>query len=138
MSYTENQEDQVVAGNFNVNGEKKEFRCFNKESMAKDLHFLFFLFAQRGCNVAKVRAKSNGWGTTLNPKIITIPRLTACFPTCFADVYHGGFAKSLVSLADLAFEQAISKAMLCPMIVCISPLACVDLARNCSVPNLKC
>lgn len=150
-SYMAAQVETSLTTTYIIGGMQKVFSYTNKEDMAKDLHFLFFLFAQRGCDVGKIRAKSNDdtgavldWliekyqidvdkrssGTTLGPNVITLQQLTACFPTCFADIYHAGYAKAIVSLTDLGLPSTVSKAILCPMIVCMVPPSCVILGRN--------
>ncbi|KAL1509943.1 hypothetical protein ABEB36_004607 [Hypothenemus hampei] len=101
--------EEQVSYEVTVNGTKKTFRYSNNEKLTTDIHFILFLFANRGCSVQKVLEKStdqirtvmdwlisklnlditeNEPGRSLGPDIITIPRIAACFPTVFCNVFH--------------------------------------------------
>jgi hypothetical protein len=86
---------------FKFGSETKRFTYSNKESLVSDIEFIIFLFAERGSTNKKYISKSlegvqtiMGWLiekyginvvvnaplTALQPDVVTIPRIVACFP----------------------------------------------------------
>lgn len=134
-----------------VGKEKKTFTYTNQESMATDLQFLFFVFAARGCSYMKIIEKSNQstarvleWivqkldvdintresGKSLGPDVITIPRLTACFPTVFCGIYNQRRAKEVVTMAAAGIPDGLTHALVCPMLVSCIPPSCIEIGSN--------
>ncbi|KAL1516476.1 hypothetical protein ABEB36_000385 [Hypothenemus hampei] len=123
----------------------------NEGEVFLDIHFTLFLFANRGCSVQKVLEKStdqiktvmdwlisklnldiseNEPGRSLGPDIITIPRIAACFPTVFCNVFHAREAKPIVTLSQLNLPEATSHAVLCPALASCVPPECVERSEN--------
>lgn len=143
--------EESVTIKVTVGNEKKEFVYTNKESMVKDLHFLIFIFANRGCSWDKLMDKTNEdvktillWikgkfkldtdthaaGKSLPPDMVTIARLTAAFPSITCDIFRKQMAKELVTLSDLHLPQEFTHAVLTPLFCSmISPMH-IDLENN--------
>ncbi|KAL1509946.1 hypothetical protein ABEB36_004610 [Hypothenemus hampei] len=143
--------EEQVSYEVTVNGTKKTFRYSNNEKLTTDIHFILFLFANRGCSVQKVLEKStdqirtvmdwlisklnlditeNEPGRSLGPDIITIPRIAACFPTVFCNVFHAREAKPIVTLSQLNLPESTSHAVLCPALASCVPPECIEKAEN--------
>lgn len=156
-TYMSTKIDKDVSLTVKIGGKDKVFKYTNGEPMSKDLHFLFFLFANRGCSWDKVVKKSNSetmdileWlkekytldtqtrasGSSLSPDLITIPRLTACFPTVYCDIFAAGQAKEVVKPGDIDLPDGVSRAVLCPMFVACIPPNCVQVDKNIHIVSL--
>lgn len=135
---------QDTSVTFTVNGEDGVFRYTNKESMARDVSFLCFLFSTRGSTWEKFQAKSvpqlslvTGWlkakyqiddtvndaNSSLDPDVVTIPRIAACFPIKMCEYMGLGYGKKLCTLEQMGLGgiNGISNAVLSPFYNCTIP-----------------
>lgn len=118
-----------------VNNKYEEKEYTNRENLSRDLHFLITVFVIRGNNIDKIFQKSDNElsqilemlrekigldvdkhdpNQALGDKVITIPRICACFPTITCNLYHAGIGKLLVSFTDLGLVDTVTKAVLSP------------------------
>jgi hypothetical protein len=126
-----------------VGGRKTAFRYTNRESMASDIEFLIFFFAGRPTKT-KYIAKSHkeistitNWLiekykiditvnlplTAIDPDVVTIPRIFACFPTKICEYFHEGCGNPLVSFLELNVRnpENLSRCILCPHFTALLP-----------------
>ncbi|KDR17104.1 hypothetical protein L798_09049 [Zootermopsis nevadensis] len=116
---------------------ERHFHYNNHESLARDIEFIIFLFAERGSTYEKFVNKSlpavrtvMDWLvqkynlditvhaplTALDPDVVTIPRIVVCFPAKICEYYNRGFGKNLLSFQDLNIPgpDYPSRSILCP------------------------
>jgi len=127
-----------------VGGRKTAFRYTNRESMLKDVEFLIYFFAEGGPTNPKYTAKSRkeistiiNWLiekykiditvnhplTTIDPDVVTIPRIVACFPGKVCDYFHNGYGNAPVSFLDLNIRnpENLSRCILCTHFTALLP-----------------
>lgn len=116
----------------------------NRETMAFDIEFLIFLFAERGSTNAKYVQKSipelgqitdwliEKYGidihvnlplTALDPDLVTLPRIVACFPAKIFEYYHRDFGNTLTTFHDIGIDEPgnLSRSILCPHFTALIP-----------------
>lgn len=149
-TYSTDTDEQNVEVVFTINGVQQTFRYSNKESMARDVSFLCFLFSTRGSTWEKFQAKSieqlsiitdwlkakyqiddsvNDANSSLDPDTVTIPRIAACFPVKMCEYMALGYGKQMCTLAQMGLGEIdqISQAVLSPFFNCTLPHAwCVQ------------
>lgn len=145
-TYTNEADNYNVEVIFVVNGAQQTFRYSNKESMARDVSFLCFLFSTRGSTWEKFQAKSieqlstitdwlkakyqiddsvNDANSSLDPDTVTIPRIAACFPVKMCEYMALGYGKQLCTIAQMGLGNIpnVSPAVLSPFFNCTLPHA---------------
>jgi hypothetical protein len=144
-TYIRDKERQEVAVQLKVGSELRDFRYNNHETIASDVELLIFLFANR-----KYTAKSHpelktitdwliekyGINVTVNlplaaldPDVVTIPRIVACFPGKVCEFFNKGFGNNLSTFNDIGImiPGTLSKSILCPHFTALIPQ---DIVRN--------
>jgi hypothetical protein len=60
---------------------------------------------------------------SLDPDLITVPRIVACFPGNICEFYHRGYGNALVTYYDLSITNPgkLSRAILCPHFTALIP-----------------
>lgn len=108
-------------------GEEKVFHWTNTKTMAEDLTLICVLFLIRGSTFEKYKKKSNKGlddltgilavkynidtnlrpaNASVDPDLITIPRLIACFPMQACELLQEGIGRALITAADLSYKES--------------------------------
>lgn len=116
-------------------GDGTEMEFSSTASLMEDVKNMVTLFVMRGNNKAKITNKSctgmkeyvahlekklgvsmtkNASGSALDPEVVTMPRLTACFPLRAIELTIAGFAKLFCTLVQIGVDPSVSKAILSP------------------------
>lgn len=119
-----------------INGEERVFTFSSDEKFNRDIEFICVMFITRGTAFAKISTKSlptmveifnmlkakynvnttkRTPGKPLDSKIITIPRIAACFPNITVDAFNSGFGRSIVDPTVLFPDVTLPRAIFSPM-----------------------
>lgn len=122
------------------------FSYFPHATLAQDIELIIFLFAERGNTIRKIEAKSfpelrkvidvliakydldvtpHPAGDALEPDVVSIARVVACFPIKICEYFHRGYGKLLCQPREIGFAATdnITKSVCCPHLVAMLPTA---------------
>lgn len=127
---------------YSTGGVTKRFGYTNQQKLSRDIHMMITLFMVRGNNLEKIKEKSMGNmsdlinclveklsidvehhnpTTSLEPNLITMPRLCACFPIIACDIQEKLVAKSVCTFSDLGINGEVSSVILTPFFTSCIP-----------------
>lgn len=127
---------------YSTGGVSKSFGYSNKQKLSRDIHMMITLFMVRGNNLDKIKEKSMGNmsdlisclveklsidvehhnpTTSLEPNLITMPRLCACFPIIACEIQERMVAKSVCTPSDLGLTGDISAVIFTPFFTSCIP-----------------
>lgn len=136
---------------FIAGGVQKQFKYSNLEKLSKDIQMLITLFMVRGNNFDKIKDKSLGNmsdlinclieklsidteqhapNTSLDPNLITLPRICACFPVIACNIQEKAVAKTVCTLQDLGIEGAVSSVILTPFFTSCIPRSSIVVGES--------
>nr|QQM16266.1 putative nucleocapsid protein [Degsystermes virus] len=142
--YIRTAEYQEVNIRLRIGDQEHDFNYSNTQTMAMDVEFIIFLFSERGSTNAKYTNKSleqvtmimnwmiekyninitvNAPMTALDPDMVTVPRIVACFPAKICEYFHRNYGNALATFIDIGIPQPgdISRSVLCPHFTALLP-----------------
>lgn len=135
-----------ISGDFEVKSNSLDKNIISNDSpMMRDVVVLLMVFQARSSHISKVLKKSyssmadvlglliekydinddvRASGTQMGSKVVTLPRIAACFPSTAVTLFHYKKAKFIVpqsSFPDCEGLENLSPAICCPLLVSVCP-----------------
>lgn len=131
-----------IKTNIEIDGIVSEFKFTNNMAFMSDMEFICLMFITRGAAYEKIMKKSGDTmencmkmmrakyninvgtrrpGSSLDSKIVTIPRIAATFPNVTINLFHKGFGRLIFDKNLLFPGVEVPRALLSPMMPSMLP-----------------
>lgn len=160
-SYLSSQDVMTADVIVKIGGKDTIVTLRNNSSFTDDVQLIIELFGARGSTWQKLNDKSSksvstwlGWmsekynlstdtkaaGTSLDPDLVTIPRIIGCFPNILCQQFHLGYGKLMFPMTDMGFgeKDVITKAVLTPFFCSLVPLTLTKDGNGCHFLHFLC